>query len=641
MPHSNSYDFPKPQQENQAPVNSDETRSPADAKTSIPENGRDISALPSQETKALEDSQTASPSPGVNLWAAIATATLLALGIGFFGGQWWQSQGAETGKPATSAPAAPRATSVKVAPVAIARVQDTSEFVGTLDAKRSINVRPEINGRVVEIFVEAGDFVSQGQAIARLESEELQADLRRARANLSRDRSQLAQLQAGPRREAIAAAEARLQRSRSQLAELQAGPRREEVAAADARLDRQRAQLAELQAGSRSEEIAGAKARLQEAEAELADAKSGSLLEEIAQAEASIEARQAELDLAREQVERNRELKEEGAIAEFAFLELEKEARAARARLLEAQKRLTQLQRNRESEVDKLEAALEQQRQVVLRLENGTRPEEIARARAEVAEAQSNFSQLENGTRPEEIARARAEVAEAESELSELLNGTRPEEIATAEAEVAAARAEVESYQAQLNDAEVVAPFSGVIGDVPVKRGEFVNQGETITTLTENQELELRLPISLEKQSRLRLGLLVEIADAEGKSLGTGRITFISPTVSDSQTILAKATIDNRQGQLQDGQFARALVVWEQRQQVVVPMTAVVFEGDRRFVFVAEGEGEASLAKRVPIELGLIKGDRAEVVAGLQPGQQLIVSGIQRLKDGGTIKILP
>jgi RND family efflux transporter MFP subunit len=572
-------------------------------------------------------------------WGAIASAVILALTAGFFGGEWLRNR-ADTQAPVASQPAPKRSTSVKVATVEVDTVEDASEFVGTLEAKRSVNVRPEIEGRVAEIFVEAGEFVREGQPIARLESEQLQAELRRAEANLSRARSQLAELQAGPRQEEISAARARLNQERANLERLQAGPRREEVTSARARVDRAKAQLAELQAGSRVEEIAEAQARLEEAEARLADARSGSLLEEIAQAKSQIEVRQAELELAKDRVERNRELREEGAIPELDFQEYIKEEQAAEARVNEAKGRVEQLEQNRRSQIQRLEATVEQQRQALLRLENGTRPEEIARSKAEVAEAESNLSQLVNGTRPEEIAEAKAQVAEAESDLSQLLNGTRPEEIARAEAEVAAAIAEVESYRARLNNAEVLAPFSGVIGDVPLKVGDFANKGDTITTLTENQELELRLPIPMEKQSELQLGLSVEVTDAEGQSLGSGRITFISPTVSDSQTVLAKTTIDNRQRELQSGQFVRARVIWDRRQSVVVPMTAVNFLGQERFVFVALGEGEEQKATKVPVKLGLIKGDRAEIVGGLQGGEKLIVSGIQRLKDGDDIKVV-
>ncbi|MDJ0555452.1 MAG: efflux RND transporter periplasmic adaptor subunit [Microcoleaceae cyanobacterium MO_207.B10] len=597
-----------------------------------------------QELVVHQKNYSDSPQPEQKNFSGVLWATVIitTLGVGFWGGQWWQTQSSKTAPTANAAQGRGRgrSTPVKATPVEMSLLQETSEFVGTLEAKRSVRVTPEIDGRLVDILVGEGDFISTGQAIARLKSDSAEADLRRAEANLNRTQARLAELRAGNRPEQIGAARARLNQAQARLQQLRTGTRSEEVAAARARLNQVKASLAELEAGTRDEEIAEARARLLEAEARLADAKSGSLLDEIAQAEAQIEAREAELELTTEQVKRNRQLREEGAIAELDFQEFVKEERAARARLEEAKRRLTQLERSQESEVKTLEAAVEQQRQVLKRLQNGTRPEEIARAEAQVAEALSNLEELENGTRPEEIAQAEAQVAEARSNLEELENGTRPEEIAQGEAEVAAAIAEVESIQVELEDTRVVAPFSGVVGDMVVKVGDFISQGDSITTLTANQVLEVNLPIPLERRSDLRIGLLVEITSPEGKRLGMGRVSFISPTVSDSQTILAKADIDNRAGELQDGQFVRAKAIWDERRAVVVPMTAVGFQGEERFVYVVAGVGEERKAKRQVVELGLVKGDMAEVVSGLQPGERLIVSGIQRLRDGADIKIL-
>ncbi len=546
------------------------------------------------------------------LWA---TAIITTLGVGFLGGQWWQPQSSKTAnQPLTATPGRRRSTLVKAIPIEITSLQETSEFVGTLEAKRSVRVRPEINGRVVEILVQEGTFVSQGQAIAKLKSDNVAANLRRAKANLQGTQARLAQLKIGTRPEQIAAARARLNQSQASLAQLRIGTRPEQIAASRARLNQSQASLAELRAGTRDEEIAQAKAKLQEAEVGLEDARSGSLLEEIAQAKAQIEIQLAELELASEQVRRNQNLRAEGAIAELTFQEIFQEQRSAKARVEEAKRRVTQLERNRESTIQRLEASVEQQRQVLRRLENGTRPEEIARAEAEVAAARSNLEELQNGTRPEEIARA--------------------------EAEVAAALAEVESLQAEFQDTVVVAPFAGVIGDMIVKIGDFVNDGDTMTTVTANQVLDVNLPIPLERRGDLRLGLLVEIRSPEDQRLGIGKVSFISPTVSDSQTVLVKADVDNSAGKLQDGQFVQVNVIWEQRQAVVVPMTAVGFQGEKRFVYLLEGEGEQQKAKRQIIELGLVKGDIAEVVSGLESGDKLIVSGIQKLNDGVAVKVL-
>jgi RND family efflux transporter MFP subunit len=365
--------------------------------------------------------------------------------------------------------------------------------------------------------------------------------------------------------------------------------------------------------------------------------RSGSTQEEIDQARAQIEDARARVELTEERVQRNRALVEQGAISRDRFDEVVTENRRANADLERTQERLAQLQENRREQIEQAQAQVAEAREALQLQQSGARPEEIARAEAQVAEAREALQLQQSGARPEEIARAEAQVEERRQELRELQNGTRPEEIAQAEAQLAEAIAQVRALEVELQDTNVLAPFAGIIGDIPVKLGDYVKAGDKITTLTQNDELELRMEIPLERGSELKLGLPVEISDAEGEALTQGRITFVSPTVNqDSQTILAKATFRNN-GELRDRQFVRAKVIWSQRPNaIVVPTTAVIFQGQQRFIFVAQGS-DPMVAKRKSLELGLIKGDRAEVVQGLVPGDRIVVSGIQKLGDGAPI----
>ncbi|MFO7029897.1 efflux RND transporter periplasmic adaptor subunit [Limnospira fusiformis CCALA 023] len=470
-------------------------------------------------------------------WVSVTVGILLALGVGFAGGQWWYSSKAQadtTPAAASNSPQRPRGVPVRVTSIETRNFQDAGEFVGTLEARESVEVRSEIEGRITQVYVRSGEMVNQGQAIARLRSDDLEAQLRQAQANLVRTQ----------------------------------------------------ARVAELQAGSRPEEIAEARGRLAESVARLNDAQSGSLLAEINQAQAQIDANIAAAELAEKRVTRFQELTEAGAISRDEFDALVSQKQTAQANLRAAERRLEQLQQNRQSEIALREAGVEQSQQALRRLESGTRPQEIDQAEAQVAEAAARVRQLE----------------------------------------------------VQLQETTVQAPFTGIVGDVTARPGDFVNRGATLTSLTENDRLELRLSIPLERQGDLREGLAVEMQDPQGQPIGTGRISFISPTVNpNSQSILAKATFTNPDGLLRTGQFVRARVIWNEKPNtVVVPMTAVQFSGDERFVFTTEG-GENPTAKRQVIRLGLIRDQYAEVVEGLRPGEQLIVSGIQRLSDGAAI----
>jgi RND family efflux transporter MFP subunit len=519
-------------------------------------------------------------------WPLIA-AIAIAAGAAGFGLYSWQSSNNRAQQPAAAAQ--PPAIPVKLAAVESSSVQEASEFVSSLEAKRSVEIKPEAEGLVTEIFVKSGDFINKGQAIARMKSDSAQADLRQSQANLIR--------------------------AQSRYAELQAGTRPEEIAQARAQVVQAQANLAQLRSGSRPEEIGQAQARVSQAEADLADAKTGSLLEDIAQAKAQIEASTAEEKLATQQLARYQALAREGAESANTLEQYTQQAATAKANLREAQRRFQQREKNRDAEIERRTAALQQQQQALQQLKKGSRPEEIDKAEAEVAQAKSRLEQLAKGTRQEQIDQAEAQVAEA--------------------------AAQVRGFEVQLQETAVIAPFAGVIGDIPVKVGDYLQKGDAIATLTENQLLDLRLSIPLERQPQLRLGLPVQMLDAQGKAIAQGQISFISPNVTaNSQTILAKASFPNPSGELLNLQFVKAKVIWKQNPGILVPVTAVTRLGGETFVFTAQKPQQSQpgtpplVARQKSVKLGTIEGNNYQVIQGLQPGEKIVVAGILNLTDG-------
>jgi multidrug efflux pump subunit AcrA (membrane-fusion protein) len=106
-----------------------------------------------------------------------------------------------------------------------------------------------------------------------------------------------------------------------------------------------------------------------------------------------------------------------------------------------------------------------------------------------------------------------------------------------------------------------------------------------------------------------------------------------------SQFIPTEATFPNTDGQLRDGQFVRSEVIWESRSgQPVVPQSAVIYQGEDRFVYVPQEQDGNLVAMRQLVELGLEQGTDVEILSGLEPGQEIIVAGIQRLGDGVPIQ---
>jgi RND family efflux transporter MFP subunit len=216
-----------------------------------------------------------------------------------------------------------------------------------------------------------------------------------------------------------------------------------------------------------------------------------------------------------------------------------------------------------------------------------------------------------------------------------------------AEAAVAEAEANVEVSEDQLQDTNIAAPFAGEVGNIIVKLGEYVAPGNPLTSVTQNDPLELELAIPVQRRADLSTGLPVELEDTQGNSLGRGSITFVSPQVNaNSQTILTQAQFPNPDGQLRDSQNVNARIIWSERSGVLVPTTAVTRVGGQAFVYEAQqakNQGQTQnqpqlIARQVPVELGEIQNNSYPVLEGLQPGDRIVVSGILNLANGVPIK---
>jgi RND family efflux transporter MFP subunit len=210
-----------------------------------------------------------------------------------------------------------------------------------------------------------------------------------------------------------------------------------------------------------------------------------------------------------------------------------------------------------------------------------------------------------------------------------------------------AAAADVKSLDAQIHQQEVqlkyfsvFAPVDGIVGDIPVHVGDRVTNTTVLTTIDERRGLEVYLPIPSERAKDLKMGAPVQILDAAGNPILDTRVTFISPQVDTaSQTILAKAPVDQAADRLRSQQLVHARVTWSVQPGITIPVVAVSRVSGQFFAFVAEQKDGKEVARQLPLTLGEISGNNYRVISGLKPGDDVIVSGGQNLADGMPIKI--
>ncbi len=214
--------------------------------------------------------------------------------------------------------------------------------------------------------------------------------------------------------------------------------------------------------------------------------------------------------------------------------------------------------------------------------------------------------------------------------------------VRTSEAQLKALEDQIRSSQSEIGYYRVTSPTAGVVGDVPVRVGDRVTKTTMLTTVDENAELEVYVSVPVQQAPDLKVGVPVRIMDDKGGILATNKITYVSPTVDDgTQTVLAKAQLSQGRGQFRADQFVRVRLVWASAPGLTIPVTAVTRVNGQYFAFVAEPNGPMTVAKQKAVQVGEIIGNEYVLQGGLKPGEQLIVSGLQKIGDGAPVQVGP
>jgi len=170
----------------------------------------------------------------------------------------------------------------------------------------------------------------------------------------------------------------------------------------------------------------------------------------------------------------------------------------------------------------------------------------------------------------------------------------------------------------------------------------------------------------VQQAPQLKVGLPVRIVDEKGQTIASEKIGYVSQSVDTAtQSVLAKVPVGDRGGAARErslfraDQFVRVLVVWSTEPALTVPVTAVTRINGQFFVFVAERPSAAApapdqsgranapsnaptpalVARQRAVSLGSVIANEYVVQSGLKAGEQLIVSGVQKIGDGAPVSV--
>jgi len=200
---------------------------------------------------------------------------------------------------------------------------------------------------------------------------------------------------------------------------------------------------------------------------------------------------------------------------------------------------------------------------------------------------------------------------------------------------------QMQQTRTDLSYYRVVAPSAGVIGDVPVRTGDRVTRSTTLTVIDDNDALEAYVSVPVQQAAALQVGLPTRIVDDRGSVIASNPISYVSPTVEPTQTVLAKVALREGRGQFRAQQLVRVQVIWATAPAVTVPLTALSRINGQYFAFVMQPQGQGFVARQRGLTLGALVGNDYVVQSGLVEGDRLITGGIQKIGEGAPVMPAP
>jgi membrane fusion protein, multidrug efflux system len=216
-----------------------------------------------------------------------------------------------------------------------------------------------------------------------------------------------------------------------------------------------------------------------------------------------------------------------------------------------------------------------------------------------------------------------------------------------AEASYRQSQASVDQFKALIARKTLRAAFDGVAGIRQVNLGQYLKEGDPVVTLQSFDPIYANFMLPQQDLSKLVVGQPVTLrVDAYGDRSFNGVITAINSLVDQAtRNVQVQATLANRDALLRPGMFAKVSVLLSDMKDVIaIPATAIHYApyGDSIFV-VSEMKDQTGknfkAVKEQFVKVGQSRGDMISVVSGLKPGEEVVTSGVFRLKSGAHIVV--
>lgn len=211
--------------------------------------------------------------------------------------------------------------------------------------------------------------------------------------------------------------------------------------------------------------------------------------------------------------------------------------------------------------------------------------------------------------------------------------------VEVAQADLNSAQVGVDNAQLSIKETVISAPIAGVVAYRSVNLGQMVSPGVPLMTLADVSSVYATVNVKQIDLPQVKVGMAVQVMpiDDEKKVLA-GEVSLISPVANQAARVFeVRVKVANKDGILKPGMFVKTRITLGSLADVIaIPVYALSGKEDAYNVFIAEG----NQARKRPVEIGITMGDMIEIKSGLQPGEKVIVTNINKLKDQDKIAIL-
>jgi len=198
-------------------------------------------------------------------------------------------------------------------------------------------------------------------------------------------------------------------------------------------------------------------------------------------------------------------------------------------------------------------------------------------------------------------------------------------------------KADIELAKARIQQTELRAPFSGMIGLRKVSEGAYASPTVVVTTLTKISPLKIEFSVPQNLVNLIKPGTGIEFT-VENDLEVYNAVVYAVESRLDIQTLslFARARYDNADGKMKPGQSANIRIKLDQIDNaIVIPSISTVKEMGRDIVYVYDN----GKAKEVEITTGMRTASSVEVISGLSVGDTLLTTGVMQLRSGMPVKI--